>query len=354
MPQIKILSPSEQIAAHLRGELLRGRWSRTMPGGPALAAELGVDGKTVWAALVLLEKEGLLIPQGAGRRRRIELPENLAPPAMRLAILDYEPLGQTEEWTLVMQQKLMDQGHSTFFADKSQSELGMDVRRIARLANRTPADAWVVCSGSHELLAWFADQEKPVFALFGRRQGLPIAGIGPDHEAAGRAAVRRLIELGHRRIVLLVRKSQRADGPGQSELAVLGEMAAHGLPLGAYNLPDWEDTPEGFQKVLVELFRITPPTALIIDEPFLFHAAKEHLAQRGILAPSRVSLICSDPDRTFAWCRPTVAHIRWDHRPVVRRVVRWAANVARGKDDRRQDFNTAEFIDGGTVGVVPR
>lgn len=354
MPEFTIRSPSEQVAEHLRGELLRGRWSGTMPGGPTLAAELGVDGKTVWAALGLLEEEGLLIPQGSGRRRRIELPENLAPPVLRLAILDYEPLVQTEEWSIAMQQLLTDQGHSAFFAEKSLTELGMDVRRIARLVKRTPADAWVVCSGSREVLTWFAEQETPAFALFGRRRELPIAGIGPDHVSAGRAAVRRLITLGHKRIVVLVRASQRSGGAGQSERAIFEEMAAHGLPSGPYNLPDWEDTSEGFHRVLEELLRVTPPTALIIDEAFLFHAAKEHLAQRGILAPAQVSLICTDPDPTFSWCRPTVAHIRWDHRPVVRRAVRWATNVARGNDDRRQTLTKAEYVEGGTVGPAPK
>ncbi len=253
-----------------------------------------------------------------------------------------------------MQRRLMEPGHSAFFAEKSLTELGMDVRRIARLVKRTPADAWVVCSASREVLTWFAEHETPAFALFGRRRGLPIAGVGPDHEAAGRAAVRRLIALGHQRIVVLVRESQRAGGPGLTERAIFEEMAAHGLPSGSYNLPDWEDSSDGLHRVLDQLLRVTPPTALIIDEPFLFHAVKEHLAQKGILAPAQVSLICRDPDRTFAWCQPSVAHIRWDHRPVVRRIVHWTNNVARGNRDRRQMLTMAEFVDGGTVGPVPR
>jgi DNA-binding LacI/PurR family transcriptional regulator len=130
-------------------------------------------------------------------------------------------------------------------------------------------------------------------------------------------------------------------------------MAAHGLATSSYNLPDWDDTPEGFLRMLDGLFRVTPPTALIIDEPFLFHAAKHYLAQQGIVAPAQVSLVCTDPDPTFAWCRPTIAHLSWDSRPVLRRVVRWADNVAHGQDDRRQTLTKIEFIEGGTVGVAP-
>jgi DNA-binding LacI/PurR family transcriptional regulator len=354
MPEFSILSPSKQVAAHLREELLSGRWSETIPGGPALAAELGVDGKTVWAALGLLEDEGLLKPQGPGRRRKITVPENLAPSSLRVAILDYEPQGLTEDWSIAMHRRLMEPGHTAFFAEKSLIELDMNLPRIIRMVKQTQADAWVVCSGSREVLTWFAKQETPAFALFGRRRELSIAGIGPDHESAGRTAVRRLLELGHQRIVILVRDSQRAGGPGQSERVILEEIATHGLPTGQYNLPSWKNTAEDFHRVLNELFRVTPPTALIIDEPFLFHAAKDHLAQRGILAPKHVSLICRDPDPTFAWSIPTIAHIKWHTHPIVRRVVRWTNNIARGKNDRRQSFTKAEFVEGGTVGRTPK
>ena len=98
----------------------------------------------------------------------------------------------------------------------------------------------------------------------------------------------------HQRIVLLVRESQRATGPGEADRAIFEEMVAYGLSPGPYNLPEWKDNPEDFYQMLDELFRITPTTALIMDEPFLFHAAKDYLARRGILAPEQVSLICAD------------------------------------------------------------
>lgn len=354
MAGFKISSPSEQVAEHLYEELARGRWVGSMPGGPKLAKELGVDGKTVWAALKLLEEKGILVGQGAGKRRKITLSEHLDPPALRVAIFDYEPVIQTEEWILDMRRLLEDQGHNAFFSEKSLIELKFDMRRIARVVKQTEADAWIVCSAPSDVLEWFSEYEKPAFALFGRRAGLPIAGVGPDHVTACRAAAKRLLALGHQRIVVLVRESQRINGPGPAELAIFEEMNLGGISTGPYNLPDWKDGPEGVRKVLEELFRVTPPTALIIDEAFLFHAVKEHLAQRGILAPRDVSLICSDPDQTFVWCQPSVAHNNWDHRLVVNRVMQWTNNIARGKDDRRQSLTKATFVEGGTVGPVPQ
>jgi DNA-binding LacI/PurR family transcriptional regulator len=317
-----------------------------------LAAELRVDKKTVEAALGLLEQDHLLIPQGPGRPRRIELPKGVAPPALRIAILNYEPLAQVEGRVFLLKQRLIEEGHTVFFAAKSQMELRFEVAKIARIVKQTPADAWIVHSGSRDVLGWFTEQETPVFAMFGRRSSLPIAGVGPDLANACRTAVRRLIELGHRRIVVLARESQRVGGPGAVERAIFEEMERHGVPTSSYNLPDWRDCSADLRRVLDESFRFTPPTALIIDEPFLFHAVKEHLERRGVLAPEHVSLICSEPDPTFAWLTPSVAHITHDRDLIDRRILRWANNIARGRDDRHQTLTKAGFVAGGSIGQV--
>ena len=228
----------------------------------------------------------------------------------------------------------------------------MKVGRIARMVNRTETDSWVVFSAPQEVLECFVAHSVPTFALFGRFRRLPLAATGLDKVPAFRAAVRRLAELGHRRIVLLQPKHNREPTPALLVRETLAEMEANGIKTGPYNLPDWEDSREGFHRLLDELYRLTPPTALILDEAYHFFAAQQHLAHRGILAPQHVSLFCASPDPTFAWCQPTIAHIRYDIRPVLRRVVRWTDNVACGKDDRRQSFTKAEFVDGGTVGPV--
>jgi DNA-binding LacI/PurR family transcriptional regulator len=344
---------TEQVATYLREELLRGRWSGEMPGQKKLAKLLGVSAQTVELALGVLEKDGVLVGQGTGRRRRILLPENHVPPALRVAVLAFDSPAREGDYMIELCHQLEMAGHVPFFTAKNLDELGSDVGRVARFVKKTEADAWIVCSASLDVLQWFVEYEKPAFALFGRRGTLPISGVGPDHVKANRLLTRRLIALGHQSIVILTRKARRFPEPGQSERAQLEEMQAHGLPTGSYNLPHWDDTPEGFHRLLDGLFRVSPPTALISYEPFLFHAAKHHLAQHGILAPAQVSLVCTDPDPSFAWCRPTIAHLDWDQRPVVLRAVRWVDNMAKGKDDRRQTLTKIEIVEGGTMGPAP-
>jgi DNA-binding LacI/PurR family transcriptional regulator len=323
-----------------------------MPGQFQLAAELGASRNAVEAALRQLEHEGVLTGQGPGRKRLITPPDKKSARPMRVAILDYEPVKVMEDYTVTLHHLLMEAGHTLILAPKTLMELGMDVSRIRRMVETTDADAWVVCSASREVLTWFATQPLPAFALFGRRRGLPIAGAGPDKIPAEVAATRTLIELGHRRIVMLTRRATRLPEPGVVVRAFLDELQAHGITPSAYHLPDWEENPEALHDRLDSLFRFTPPTALIIDEAPFYVAALHFCSSSGLRVPDDISLVCCDPSPAFEWSRPTVAHINWDSLPVVRRIVRWAANVSQGKPDLRQTLTKAVFVEGGTIGAA--
>jgi len=151
MKGARFLTIAEQVAAHLRRELLRGRWSGVLPGSRQLAQELEVNIKTVEVALRQLVREGVLAGQGAGRKRRIVLPHVNALRPLRVALLDYDPLSLTEGCMSEVQHLLATAGHSASFAEKSLTELGMKVPRISRLVAMTKADAWMIASGSREV-----------------------------------------------------------------------------------------------------------------------------------------------------------------------------------------------------------
>jgi DNA-binding LacI/PurR family transcriptional regulator len=353
VPNLVIATAAEQAAAHLRGEILRGVWSGKMPGGDKLAAELGIGCNTAEAALALLEKEGLLESQGLRRGRRVVArPDAPGMPSLRIAVLMSEAANAGLDYIVEIRHELTEAGHTCTAAPKTMEDLGMDAKRISRMAGETEADAWLVLGGSDELLRWFAAGGKPAFALFGRRSGKRIAGAGPDKRSALTEAVRRLVELGHRRIVLMARPRRRLPQPGLLERTFLDELVAHGLPAGEYNLPPWEETTAGFHARLEALFRITPPTALIIQEVPLFLAALQFLSSRRLASPGDVSLICTDHSTDFDWCRPAISHIRWDSRPLIRRILKWAAHVKHGKEDLHQTHTPAEFMPGGTIGPV--
>jgi DNA-binding LacI/PurR family transcriptional regulator len=352
--QRRIQSPAEQAADIVRDELARGKWAGFIPGIHTLVSDLGLPRKAVELALLLLEKEGLLVPQGSGKRRLISMPKDYRPPSLRVRILHYQEIDLTLNYVTELQHLLMEAGHSVSFAPSNLLDLGLKVKRVARMVSDTEADAWVVFAAPRDVLEWFAQQQVPSFAMFGQRNGIRIAGTGPDKLPPLRVAIQHLIELGHRKISMLLREEHRQPKPGPFAQTFLDQLDAHGIPTNmAYNLPHWEDSGNGLRRCLDSLFQVTPPTALILDEAFLLNTAQHHLARHGILAPDQVSLICSDPDPAFDWAYPTVAHMSWELRLVAKRIVRWADRIARGMEDLEQSTTKARYIDGGTVGPAP-
>ncbi len=344
-------SLAEQVTGHLREGIKTGRWKDLMPGRNRLAKDLGISPTTITRALNSLEQEGLLVPQGAGQRRRIVLQEHeFEKRAQQIALMLDDSNYHTSAVMLELSHQLEKAGHAPFFPNKTLTDLGRNPQRVVRYIQRTDADAWLITSGPRDILSAVAELEKPVFALFGRHGGLNIAGARPDKAPPLALLTQRLISMGHQRISFLCAPQIRSPKKAKLLEVFLDELEAAGIKTGEYNCPNWEENQRGFIQVLDSLFKATPPTALILDEAYLFHAAYHYLAQLGLRVPQDVSLICMDDDPSFLWCRLSVSHIKWEYLPIVRRIVRWTNNVAKGKADNRQTVTKAKLVVGGTIG----
>ncbi len=354
MADFRVRTATEQVADHLREAISHRQWGGRLPGGSRLARELGVGKSTIEGALARLEAEGLLIPQGDRRSRRIAADRAGRERSWNIQILLYEESDRKLDFLVEIAYKLQLAGHSTAFCNKTLTGFGMDAKRVARYADGIGADAWVVVGGSREILEYFARRPEPVYALFGRQSHVTMAGSWVANASTLVAAVEHLIALGHRRIVTLTREERRHPGPGRFERLFLETLTRHGIRSGAYNLPDWDEGPGGLQRCLDALYQVTPPTALVIAEAHLFLAAQIHLARRGILAPRDVSMLCCDSDPALRALEPMATHIRWEPEPLVRNVLRWAHQIRQNKQPRRKSVIKAEFVKGGTIGPVPR
>jgi len=354
MKNLQLLTASEQVAQHLRNEIARGRWATVMPGCNNLVRELGVGRNTMDAALIILEEEGLLVPQGVGRRRLIKRPLSQSQQALTIQLLAYEEGDRKQSYILDLVHALRELGITLEFAGKTLSDLKMDLKKVVRFVERTEADMWLIAGASGEILEWFASQPVPAYALFGRLASVDIAGVGTLKSPAVDQAVKRLVQLGHRRIVMIARPERRRPHPGRFEQHFLDSLAASGIAVGKYNLPDWDNNPTSFSKCLDALFAHTPPTAMFFSEAQLYVSALHYFSARRIRVPQDVSMICHDTDAAFDWQMPVVSHLRWNTKLLTRHVVRWVRQVSRGKPTRRQNLIKAEFVEGGTIGPAPK
>ncbi len=347
---LRLLNHAEQVAAHLRAEIEAGRWIGNLPGVGALAEETGVNHTTINAAMQLLEEQGLVVNRGSGKARRVAVDRAKSSKSMRIALLDHDVLAAKDGFLAELSARLKAKGFTVELSRKTLTELKMDPRRIARMVGETEADAWVVLSAPRQVLKWFANKRIPVMAIFGQFDHMPIAAAAVDYQEPIRALQQRLVDLGHRRIVYLSFRGQHRQPIGSLWQTLFDDLESQGIATGAYNLPTWEDCPEGFQRLLESLFDKTPPTALVIEEVPHYIAVLNFCMQRGLKVPDDLSLACLDYQNLLDHCLPPVAHITWRHAPVIQQVVRWADMLSRGKSEPSQHYTTAEFIDGPTIG----
>ena len=354
MKPFRSLNTSDQLANHLREEILNGNLRETMPGTQQLVKSLGVNAMAAHKAVQQLEREGLVISQGK-RRHRLIAPNTQSPTtSLRIGFLHYDALNEFRHDSLLTRQALVDAGHTPVMTPKTMYDLGMNPKRITRMVEGVEADAWVVFAGSKETLQWFEQSGKPTFAIYGRLNSAELPGIGIRKEHVDQMLIDRLVELGHRRIVLIVREERRKPHYGKVEKLFLEGLEAYGIQTGPYNIPDWEESPQGLIQCLNNLLQHTPPSAILVCDPLLFHAVQVHLSHRGYTAPDKISLYCDDYTETFDWAVPTIAHLRWDHRPIIRRVLEWTHNLRLGRDDKKRSLIKAKFIDGETIGPAPK
>ena len=339
-----------QLAEHLREEIRSGGVDGSMPGVAQLVRRLGVGTKTVVEAMEMLKREGWLEAGGERRRSRIRATEGGKKNGLQVRILLYEESDAHTPLIVQLGHSLEQRGHQLSHASKTLRGLGFDVKRVERMVRKEDADAWVVQAGSRVVLEWFAGRSVPAFALFGSQYGLPMASVATLKSPAVAEALGKLVELGHRRIVMMSRAEGRVPAIGLFQQRFLESLERLGIPTSRYNLPDWEDTAQGFHHCLDELFRVTPPTALYLSESSLFFAAQQYLLHKGLAVPRDISLVAADEHPAFEWFQPTVSHIRDDSQRWVPRMVQWVDNVAHGVEDRRETLIRSEFVEGGTIG----
>jgi hypothetical protein len=364
-PPFRLLSAVDQTVAYLREGIDAGRWKHHLPGFVKLARELGVSRNTTVAAVTRLIAEGRLEPSTGFRPHAIidggqspaPGPRRLRTALLLMAALEKLPPGDQREALRVMVE-LKAAGHEcvivTFPAGKDTHRTG----HLSRIVRDVEADAWLVLNGTREILRWFTESGKPVFALGGIGKGLPIASASSaDLTVVVGEAVRRLLELGHRRIVLICHHGSRHPTPSGMVRVFREELQAAGIKPGAYNTPDWEETPEGLDTLLKSLFRVTPPTAVICLDAPITTAALGFVTREGISVPGDVSIVSLWPFDTLpGWGFPGVryAHFECDDSPCYRRVREWVNHLAESREDTRQLICAAHLVEGTTMGPAKK
>jgi DNA-binding LacI/PurR family transcriptional regulator len=349
---------SQQTAEHLLDAIRSGLWVDRLPGVAELALYFKVSGHTVRAALEILEADGVLKSGGSHLPRKI-LAAGAAMPSkkIRVGILPASPIQQDNakaQWMLSeIQSNLERSGHIGVFMSQSLEKMKHASGKVLACLDAHPMDAWIVCSPSRNVLEALSTQNLPVYSLGGNFDNLPIAGSRIRLDLAFKEVIHQLVQIGHRRIVLIGPDFLRNPVPGPSAIAFVETLVSHGIAVGKFHLPDWEETPEGLGILLESLFRTTPPTALLVVDPAHTAGVLSFIASSGLRVPEDVSILALMGDPTLDWCRPRLSTLNWPHALIIRHIHRWVERIAREGTCHDQALFSATLVAGETLAPAP-
>lgn len=347
----------QQVAEALREGIRRGRLQQELPGVLRLASEFDVAKATMRAALRIVEAEGLVAKKGQRGARVVvhgQASRSTHSRTLRVCMLLDRPMEEQRaserETLLKIQLGIEASGYTCFFAPKSQAELGYNTARIARFAREADADAWIVLKGRSAVLQWFAGQKLPALAL-DSDETTSLAHASRNLKGMLMDAMLRLTQFGHRRITFLLNESFQMPHSTISK-EILARFAALQIPSSAaYNTPVWTETEDGLHQVLDALFRVTPPTALFVQDMRILLPTLSFMAARGIRVPGQVSLIAGFCDGEIEWTSSSPAHYRTDTEALRLHVIRWVQSVANGSPSTESYSAPIVFIPGSSLAL---
>jgi len=327
-------SLTAQVTHRILLEIEAGTWVDWLPGERALTATLRVSRKTIRKAIAQLQRDGRIDTQH-GQGHRIIASVRPAPlPSNSVGLLTLDPLENLRPFTALWIDELrallfenrrslaLFSGHR-FFSARADSEL-------ARLIRQNPQACWVLAHTDERIQQWFHAQNVPCILAGSGHRGLVLPSVDLDYFAVCRHAVGAMTRLGHRRLALLLRDSQRA-GDLDSEAGFLDGAKRVGRADVDALVIRHPDTVESTLTALGRLFgRASPPTALLIAHPAHYLTTVSFLAARGLRVPHDVSLISRDTESFLSYLTPTPARYSCSPRVYAKRLLPLVLRLAHG------------------------
>ncbi len=305
---VSFKSIDAQLAEEMRRRIRTGVWADALPGIHRLTREFALGRPTVLKALALLEQSGDIVSGGNGRAMRPVRRDNATPLTGSLLAYHLPPDLRT--------------GESPAILDALEAALPGPVHRVLLekaeppevLASRlleSPARVIVTANMHAEVADLLAAAGRRVVALGGPGTPVRAPRVSVDHEALVREAFRRAFAAGHTRVSLIIWR-RHPDVARRMREWIAAEYARAGLR----HAPDFDapilddDTPGAVHDCLRQLFRHTPPTALVIHDFPQWVATVTTLCSLRRRVPEDVSTLLLTRTPEIAAATPTQAHFR--------------------------------------------
>ncbi len=341
------------------------RIGELMPSLRAISQNLGVSVPSVSKAFQILEREGILSSCGERcrwliralpmnpRRKGGMKPEAAAGRTKRLLYLTSLPMN---EWLTHSVEVYAD------IVSVMSSKNWEVVHRVMPFQNaKAPRKIWdehldqeapdviVVLMGTPVLAAWAVGQTVPTLFLGGdaRPHALPTVSVAMS--GLVEELVRKLIDLGHRHIVMPLcgRNSSFLDSMKTALQAGIDSRRSSGAVVHALESP--YSTPEVLYDVLKKHWRHHRPDAMILLDWREFVTVSSFFRDGRILMPQDISVALLSSDNSMDWYLPRLSHYEFNNMKLAKAVARWAVNVDKDSPSTANVKMGAQWHEGGSI-----
>lgn len=348
-----------RVVDAIQASIHNGIYREYLPGERSLAGDLGVSRTIVRKALQILQKRGV-IGIAQGKRTRILKYPRRAPRKRSKSVAVLAKCSMTQMshsmalHILTLQMHLNQAGYSLNMHFKhTASTEGPPIHVMRQLVRNTPADCWVLFSGTLPMQRFFQNSGVPTFLIGRPNQGIKLPHFYIDTAPACRHAVGRALAAGHRKIGLLLDSSPTAghEALRQAFLEGFDNRLGEGAEpvIIRYDLSRMS-----IENALAKAWRESVPTALIVTIPSACVGVLAFLADRRLRVPADVSVICLGNHPMMRNWSPGISCYRVDGDLHYSQCAKLILTLAKeGSLPDSNHFRIPEFEDRGSLGSPP-
>ena len=317
MPRYPKPPLAARVTDHLRNEIISGQRRGELSGIRLLMKEFRVSKSTMMFALRGLEESGFLHPAEPGRARKI-LPVKgqgtivSANRPSRVIMITHRPKDRLYKTDLDMltniKKKIIHARRSFECVSFPQILQASGVDGLNELLFRHPADLYLVVRAHQQCATWLAQSSVPVIFLGGDLTQECQPRVSYQLEEMVSPVIEKLVQLGHHRIVYMQPEEYFSESPETSSQSQIIQklLMENGVAASPFHCPQWGTSRDDFWENL-KRYKLTPPTALILSEPWMITLCFSFFIRYGFRYPEDISLVCLERSPLFADCYPEIS-----------------------------------------------